>query len=106
MTRLDGLGYVARSIRAPVSVQAPQNRRSAHCRGRDRARGPGSAGRAATSEEAQLSRLQSDAPDVAALVVEGTLTLAAGLAELDERARKKRIAIEQGQDAAEDIVPT
>jgi len=61
---------------------------------------------AATSEEVQLARLQAEAPDVAALVVEGTLTLAAGLAELDERARKRRVAIEQGQDAAEDIVPT
>jgi hypothetical protein len=61
---------------------------------------------AATSEEAQLARLQAEVPDVAALVVEGTLTLAAGLAELDERARKRRVAIEQGQDAAEDIVPT
>jgi|KBSSwiStaDraftv2_1062776.scaffolds.fasta_scaffold386417_2 hypothetical protein len=60
----------------------------------------------ATSEEVQLARLQTEAPDVAALVVEGTLTLAAGLKELDERARNKRVAIEQGQDAAADIVPT
>lgn len=61
---------------------------------------------AATSEEAQLARLQAEAPDVARLVVEETLTLAAGVKELDERARSKRIAIEAGQDAALDIVPT
>jgi hypothetical protein len=61
---------------------------------------------AAMSQEAQLARLQAEAPDVAALVVEGTLTLSAGLVELDARARNRRIAIEQGQNAATDIVPT
>jgi ParB-like chromosome segregation protein Spo0J len=58
---------------------------------------------AAMSEEAQLARLRAEAPDVAALVVEGTLSLIAGLAELDQRDRNKRAAIESGQRSAERI---
>lgn len=58
---------------------------------------------AAASEEAKLARLRAEAPDVADLVVEGTITLAAGLAELDERARTKRNTIESGRRSAERI---
>ena len=45
---------------------------------------------AAASEDAKLARLREEAPDVADLVVEGSLTLNAGLTELDERARRRR----------------
>jgi ParB-like chromosome segregation protein Spo0J len=58
---------------------------------------------AAMSEEAQLARLRAEAPDVAALVVEGTLSLIAGLAELDQRDRNKRATIESGHRSAERI---
>lgn len=61
---------------------------------------------AATSEDAKLARLREEAPDVADLVVEGMLSLDAGLTELNIRLRDKRIAIEQGHEAADQIVPT
>jgi hypothetical protein len=47
--------------------------------------------------------VQREAPDVADLIAEGALTLAAGLAELDERERTKRNTIESGRRSAERI---
>jgi hypothetical protein len=50
-----------------------------------------------------LARVQREAPDVADLIAEGTISLAAGLAELDERERNKRNTIESGRRSAERI---
>jgi ParB-like nuclease family protein len=44
---------------------------------------------AAESEEAKFARLQSDAPDIAAMVQEERLTLTGALAELQERNRQE-----------------
>jgi hypothetical protein len=58
---------------------------------------------AVTAHDVQLARVQREAPDVADLITEGTIPLAAGLAELDERLRLKRITIESGRRSAERI---
>jgi hypothetical protein len=58
---------------------------------------------AVTAHDAQLARVQREAPDVADLIAEGTISLAAGLAELDERERNKRNTIESGRRSAERI---
>lgn len=58
----------------------------------------------ALSDDAKLVRLRTEAPDLADMVVEGTLTLPEALAALEQRARDKRIAIEQGHRAAAEII--
>lgn len=57
----------------------------------------------ATSDEAKMAQLREKAPDIAELVVEGKISLAAAMAELAERDRQERQAREFSHKCAEAI---
>jgi hypothetical protein len=57
----------------------------------------------ASSEEARITRLRQYAPDVAKLVEEQKISLAAGLEEIAERDRRRQQTIQAGRRALGEI---